>query len=67
MVMASGMATVFSTPVSASGGSFTPPTTDQICAALDKPEEALAYVTNAYFKALLEKAIEAPRGRYGCQ
>ncbi|PYR91064.1 MAG: hypothetical protein DMF84_18520 [Acidobacteria bacterium] len=62
VVMASGMVTA----VSASDGVFTPPTNDQICAALDKAEDALAYVTNAYLRALLQKAIDAAQTRYGC-
>jgi hypothetical protein len=65
-VMASGMALVFSTPVSAFDGSFAPPTNDQICAALDTAEDSLALVQNAYLKALLQKLIDAAQAKYGC-
>jgi predicted lipoprotein len=66
VIMAAGMATIFSTPVSAFDG-FSRPSNEQICAALDRAEESLAYVTNAYLRALLQKAIDAAQDRYSCQ
>ena len=66
VIMASGMATAFSTPLHASDGTFTRPTNEQICDALAKAEDALSYVNNAFLRALLQKAIDAAQARYDC-
>ncbi|PYR91061.1 MAG: hypothetical protein DMF84_18505 [Acidobacteria bacterium] len=62
--MAFGMTSVFSTKVSAFDGTFTAPSDGQICDSLNKAEAALAYVTNPFLKALLQKAIDAAQGQY---
>lgn len=67
VVMASGMTSVFSAPVSAFDGSFAPPTNEQICATLAKAEDSLALITNAYLQALLQRLIDAAQARYQCE
>jgi hypothetical protein len=67
VVFASGMATVFSTPVSAANGSFGPPTNDEVCASLASAEEALVNVANPIQKAVLQKLIDAAQARLGCE
>ena len=66
VVMASGMTSVFSAPVSAFDGTFAPPTNEQICAALAQAEDSLSLVTNAFVKALLQRLIDAAQARYQC-
>ena len=63
MVMAFGMATVFSAPVAAAGG---PPTTDEVCANLASAEANLVNVANPILKAVLQKLIDAAQARLGC-
>ena len=65
MVMASGMASVFSTPVSAFDGTFTPPSNEQICAGLD--DAAIkATLAPAYLQPYLLKLIALAQQKYGC-
>lgn len=65
VVMASGMATMFSANVSAFDGTFTPPSNEQICGAL---AEAAANVSlaPAYVQPFLLKAIALAQTKYGC-
>ena len=66
IVMASSMATVFSTSVKASDGRFVPPTNDQICAALDTAEANLVRLP-AYFARLAQIAIDKAQAAYHCK
>lgn len=66
VVMASGMLTVFSAPVSASDGDFNL-SNEEVCAALGRAEDALTYVNNAFLRALLQKLIDAAQAKYGCE
>jgi hypothetical protein len=64
MVMAAGMATAFSAPVSAFEGG--PPTTSDACANLASAEDALAYVANPILKAVLQRLIDAAQAKLEC-
>jgi hypothetical protein len=66
VVMASGLGSMFSTNVSAFDGTFTPPSNEQICAALAQAEAGLAYVNNAILKALLQQYIDRAQTFYHC-
>lgn len=65
IVMASSMATVFSTSVKASDGRFVPPTNSQVCAALAAAEANLVRLP-PYLAALAQRAIDAAQTAYKC-
>ena len=62
-LMATGMATVFSTPVHASYG---PIPVASICAFIDRLEAAVATLPEGRLRSYLEAQIEALEARYSC-
>ena len=62
-VMATGMATLFSTPVQASDGSIP---VASICAFIERLEAAVATLPEGRLRSYLEAQIDALEARYNC-
>ena len=62
-VMATGMATLFSTPVQASDGPISPAA---ICAFIERLEAAVAGLPEGRLRSYLETQIDALEAKYNC-